>query len=102
MCSEVGVPNKSEKTESASTCLTFMGLVLDSTAMEARLPLDKVEKLRISLAHHARKCKIKVKELQSLLGLLNFCCKVVIPGRCFLRRLYVLTKSVSTHPIALL
>ena len=103
MCSEVGVPIKSEKTERATTCLTFMGLELDSISMEARLPLDKIEKLRTSLAQHARKRKIKLKELQSLLGLLNFCCKVVIPGRCFLRRLYDLTKSVSnpTHRITL-
>ena len=38
-----------------------------------------------------------------MLGLLNFCCKVVVPGRCFLRRLYDLTKSVTNpnHRITL-
>ena len=97
MCSELGVPIKHEKTEYATTCITFMGLELDSAHMEARLPQDKLSKLRNLLNEVSRKRKIRLKELQSLLGLLNFCCKVVVPGRCFLRRLYDLTKSV-THP----
>ena len=103
MCNDLGVPIKAEKTEKATTCLTFMGLELDSIAMEARLPRDKLEKIRTLLAQHTRKRKIKLKDLQSLLGLLNFCCKVVVPGRCFLRRLYDLTKSVSnpSHRITL-
>ena len=35
-----------------------------------------------------------VKELQSLIGLLNFACSVVLPGRAFLRRMIDLTKGV--------
>lgn len=95
MCSILGVTIKREKTEYASACMTFMGLELDSVAMEARLPSEKLDKLRSLLAHHAQRRKITLKDLQALLGLLNFCCKVVVPGHCFLRRLYDLTKSVS-------
>ena len=46
MCSELGVPIKHEKTEYATTCITFMGQELDSAHMEARLPQDKLLKLR--------------------------------------------------------
>lgn len=95
MCTDLGVPINEEKTEYATTCITFMGLELDSVAMEARLPFEKLEKLRNLLSRYSRARKIKLRELQSLLGLLNFCCRVVLPGRCFLRRLYDLTKSVS-------
>ena len=35
------------------------------------------------------------KELQSLIGLLNFACSVVMPGRVFLHRLIDLTTGVS-------
>ena len=35
--------------------------------------------------------KIRFKDLPSLLGHLNFACKVIKPGRCFLKRLYDLT-----------
>ena len=103
MFSELGVPIKQEKTELATTCITFMGLELDSAKMEARLPQDKLTNLRSLLKTHSLKRTIKLKDLQSLLGLLNFCCKVVVPGRCFLRRLYDLTRSVTNpnHRITL-
>ena len=38
-----------------------------------------------------------VKELQSLIGLLNFTCSVILPGRAFLRRLIDLTIGLK-HP----
>ena len=35
--------------------------------------------------------------LQSLIGYLNFCCNVVPPGRCFLRRLIDKTRNVRNQ-----
>ena len=95
VCKEVGVPIKKEKTVGPCTCLTFMGLELDSVKMEARLPVDKLEKVRQLLRTHQKCRKITLHSLQSVIGLLNFCCMVVRPGRCFLRRLIDHTKSVS-------
>lgn len=103
LCSTVGVPLKAEKTEQPKQVITFMGLELDSVTMEARLPMDKLVKLRSLLSSTSKSRKIKLKDLQSLLGLLNFCCQVIVPGRCFLRRLTDLTKKVSkpNHRITL-
>lgn len=42
-----------------------------------------------------KKKKIKLRDLQSLIGLLNFILLVVLPGRAFLRRLINLTIGVS-------
>lgn len=95
LCSTVGVPLKAEKTEQPKQVITFMGLELDLVTMEARLPMDKLVKLRSLLSSTSKSRKIKLKDLQSLLGLLNFCCQVIVPGRCFLRRLTDLTKKVS-------
>ena len=102
-CDHIGVPIKQEKTASARIVITFMGLELDSVAMEARLPADKLSKVRGKLLHLSRSRKVTLKELQSLLGLLNFCYQVVPPGRCFLRRLIDLTKNVTkpNHRITL-
>ena len=38
--------------------------------------------------------KVTLPELQSLIGLLNFTCSVVLPGRAFLRRLIDLTIGI--------
>ena len=59
--------------------------------MEARLPDDKLLKARALLLEFTRKQKVTHKELQSLIGVLNFARSVVVPGRAFLRRLIDLT-----------
>lgn len=51
--------------------------------MEARLPQHELTKLKSLLDFHSRKRKITLKDLKSLIGLLNFCCLVVVPGRSF-------------------
>lgn len=94
LCKIIGVPIKQEKTVTATTNIIFMGLEIDSIKMEARLPEDKLAKLRELLGSFKSRRKVKLRELQSLLGLLNFCCKVVLPGRAFLRRLIDLTRHV--------
>ena len=71
-----------------------MGLELDSIEMEARLPLEKLIKARELLQKYSNKRKLRLRELQSLIGYLNFCCNVVHPGRCFLRRLIDKTRNV--------
>ena len=38
--------------------------------------------------------KVTLKDMQSLIGLLNFTCSVVVPGRTFLRRMINLTVGV--------
>jgi hypothetical protein len=63
--------------------------------MEARLPTDKILKTRSILSEFLCRRKATLKEVQSLIGLLNFACTVVPPGRAFLRRLIDLTKGVN-------
>jgi hypothetical protein len=63
--------------------------------MECRLPSDKIQKTNNLLYKVQHKKKISLRKLQSLIGLLNFACLVVCPGRAFLRRLIDHTKKVS-------
>lgn len=95
MCDVLGVPIKGEKTEGPSTTLIFLGIELDTVNMEARLPEVKIVKIQNALHSAKRRKKMTLRELQSLIGLLNFACCVVVPGRAFLRRLIALTKGVS-------
>ena len=91
----LGIPIKQEKTVFPTTCITFLGLELDSILMEVRLPIEKLVKIRELLDYFICKRKATLKELQSLTGLLKFACSVVVPGRTFLRRLIDLTRGLK-------
>ena len=39
---ELGLPIEEKKTEGPSTCITFLGIELDTVAMEMRLPQNKL------------------------------------------------------------
>ncbi|XP_044179321.1 uncharacterized protein LOC122960856 [Acropora millepora] len=94
LCDYLGVPIAHEKTEGPVTALKFAGITLDTINMEARLPEDKLQKCKELLTDFQKRRKVTLRELQSLTGLLNFTCSVVLPGRAFLRRLFDLTKGV--------
>ena len=95
LCEYLGVSIAPEKTGGPSTILTSAGIQLDTNTMEARLPADKILKTRSFLSEFLCRKKAQLKEVQSLIGLLNFACTVVLPGRAFLRRLIDLTKGVN-------
>ena len=91
VCSDINIPIKNEKTVLPTTVITIYGIEIDSVQMIARLPTDKLTKIDMQLSQFKRKRSVTLKELQSLIGLLNFACAVIIPGRAFLRRLQNLT-----------
>ena len=74
-----------------------MGIVLDSTRMEARLPEDKLTRTREMLNSFTKRRSIRLVELQPLIGTLQFACKAVVPGRTFLQRMINLTKGVPSR-----
>ena len=63
--------------------------------MEARLPEDKLEKSCSGLTEFLSCKRVSLKELHFLIGLFNFACCVVVPGREFLRHLIDLTKGIQ-------
>ena len=96
MCYYLGIPIAPEKTLGPSQILSFAGIELDSCRMEARLPLDKVQKCIEIITDFLKRKKVTLREVQSLTGLLNFACSVIVPGRAFLRRLIDLTIGVRS------
>lgn len=65
--------------------------------MEARLPAEKIDKCLGLLSNFLRRKKVTLKEIQTLIGLLNFACLVVVPGQAFLRRLIDLTIGIRAQ-----
>ncbi|XP_043910247.1 uncharacterized protein LOC122787541 [Protopterus annectens] len=87
VCRELGVPLARDKTEGPTNRLAFLGIEIDSFNGQCRLPIDKVQKLRLLLSQVLTQNKITLKQLQELVGLMNFACKVIPVGRSFMRRL---------------
>ena len=75
------------KTEGPSTTISFLGMELDTIAMEIRLPADKLQRLqKLTREWQGRKAGSK-REFLSLIGILQHAAKAVRQGRSFLRRL---------------
>ena len=62
--------------------------------MEARLPQDKLSRIYDLLKSFKKRCSLRLVELQSLIGTLQFACKMVVTGRTFLQCAINLTKGV--------
>ena len=103
VCQRIGIPIANEKTMGPDRALQFAGITIDTELMEARLPEEKLDKCLSQLSYFCSRKSATLKELQSLIGLLNFACCVVVPGRAFLRRLIDLTRGVRkpTHHVRL-
>ena len=87
-CSRLGIPLALEKVEGPTDCLTFLGISLDTQSMQARLPDDKLHRIRHQVASWLTRKKATKREILSLVGLLQHATKVLIPGRTFLARMY--------------
>ena len=86
-CATLGVPLAEHKREGPTTCLTFLGIEVDTVASQLRLPQDKLCLLRSLLEVWRDRKVCERRELESLVGLLHHACKVVLSGRSFLRRM---------------
>ena len=86
-CDRLGCPIAPHKTVGPVTLIDFLDIQLDSTSMQLRLPKQKLINLRLMIAKWQRRRSCTKGELLSLIGHLSHACKVVKPGRPFLRRL---------------
>nr|XP_045592346.1 uncharacterized protein LOC123754181 [Procambarus clarkii] len=97
LCEHLGVPLAPHKTEGPRPCLTFLGLEIDAERMETRLPDDKRTKYMAAVEDALRAESLPLRDLQGIIGKLQFATSVIPGGRAFLRRLHPLTLGVQ-HP----
>ena len=99
-CQKLGLPLAEPKRVGPTTCLPFLGIEIDTLAGSLRLPEEKLRRLIQTLDEWGDKKVCTRRQLESLVGLLNHACKVVFPGRTFLRRMIDLlaaTGRSTTH-----
>ena len=97
MFQKLNIPMEESKLEGPSTCLTFLGIEVDTVALQLHLPSDKLANLKDIMCDSIQRRTMSKKDLQKLTGLLQFATKVVQPGRPFLRRLYAM-QEIGSHP----
>lgn len=98
----LGIPVSIEKLEGPVTGLLFLGIWLDSISMTASLGSARLAEIKALLASWSGKTRCNRVELEKLIGKLSFACKVVRPGRMFLRRMLNLLSIAKTRPLVTL
>ena len=92
----LGIPIADEKVAGPNQTMVFLGIVLDTLLLEARLPADKLAEIRLMLNNLLSSPSLTVGSLDQFLGKLSFASRVIVPGRTFTRRLWDL-KSRHHH-----
>lgn len=85
-CSNLGVPLSPEKMEGPSSVLTFLGIEINTIEGILGLPAEKLQRLNTTVREWLPRKSCTRRELESLVGTLQHACKVIRPGRSFLRR----------------
>ena len=76
-CAQLGVPMADHKRDGPATCLTYLGIEIDTMAGQLCLPHEKLQRLQDQLEEWGDKKVCTRWELESLIGTLNHACKVV-------------------------
>ena len=71
----INLPKKQAKTVLPVTKVTFHGIEVNTLNQTLALPLEKVVSLRQKPMSPAKRKKVTLKEIQSLIGSLNFACR---------------------------
>ena len=94
-CAALGVPLASDKTEGPTTCLTLLGIEIDTVAGELRLLPEKLSRLKELVRGLLGRGSCTRRELESAVGFLQHAATVVKPGKSFMRRMFALLNSVD-------
>ena len=94
----IGVPVAAEKNKGPSTCITFLGIVIDTVSSHLWLPEDKVDQLLSMLQHWRSRKGCTCSELESFSGHLANAAIVVQPGWTFLRQLFFFLVLIVAKP----
>ena len=99
----LGIPLAPEKVIGLLNVITYLGIEIDSSKIELRLPERKIEEMSGILAQLKGRKKCTKRELLSLIGKLSFASKIIPSGRTFIRRLIDLSTTVRrlSHRVSL-
>lgn len=101
-----GIEEAKNKSCPPSTVMTFVGVLFNTDTMTVEITPDRLEEIRLLLKQWLNKDTASLREIQSLLGKLNFVAACVRPGRIFISRMLkwlkvLYKKEIKQHTIPL-
>ena len=94
---DIGFSINEAKVVPPSLVVTFLGIVIDTVKRNLSVPTEKLNDILLHLNSFANKRKARKREVEKLVGRLNFAAKVVRGGRTFLRRMIDVVNSRVSH-----
>jgi Reverse transcriptase (RNA-dependent DNA polymerase). len=96
ICDQLGFHIADDK-NAEGTVVDYLGIIIDSERMEARLPPNKKDRVLLEVTTLLQKGTVNHTDLQSILGFLTFCTRVFPLGRPFLRHLFNMLNGKKQH-----
>ena len=90
VCQQFGLVVNAKKTEGPSQQMQFLGIQLDSVACTLSISSQRTQEMMVLLLHHFNipsSTPVRVKQIMSFVGKLNFVSQVLPSSRPFMRRL---------------
>ena len=94
---ELGVDTSKEKLVEPTTRMEFLGITFDSRELIMEIPKAKIEEIITELDTWLYKTSASRKEIESLVGKLQFAAKCVRMGRTFIVRLINWIRGLNRH-----
>ena len=95
LCTHLRILLAEDKHEGPTTQLEYLGILLDSASLEARLRHDKLRNIKSTNPLWESRVSCTKQELLSLIGTLSFAAKAVPAGLTFLRHAIDLSRPYS-------
>ena len=97
-----GVQESAEKASPPSTRMVFLGMLLDTLLMRVELTPDRLKDVACELQKWDKWHKVSLKQVQRLVGKLNFCASAVQAGRLFFSRILNFLRSFNKQQAEML
>lgn len=92
---ELNVLEAMDKACPPSTIMVFLGILFDTIRMTMEVTPDRLRDIKVELIRWMNKEVATLRQVQSLVGKLNFCASVVRAGRLFFSRILSFMKTLS-------
>jgi hypothetical protein len=86
------IVNRNKSSLIPATSIIYLGFLLDSVAMQIKVPKEKMVKLQQTVRSTLEKSQVSVRDLSRIIGRLNSLSAAVVPGHLHSRRLETIQK----------